>query len=287
MTRVLAALLCGLAIAASFGGAGAARPARVVSMNLCTDQLAMMLAAPGQLVSVSHLARDARASNLSARADAYEVNSGAAEQVYLMAPDLVLTGEFTNRAGIQMLRRLGIRIKVVGAARSLEEVSDRIREVGALLGRDHAAEAMVREYEAALASLDRRARDLTRDRAAYYYPNNYTSGSDTLGDEVLDRAGMDNVAADLGLSGATTLPLEVVVMQNPFLVRSAHISGGRTGRSYATLGHPALRVLEAGGRSAEIAERWQVCGTPFVTRAIERLIAAREGSGAAGGGERE
>ena len=33
-------------------------PARVVSMNLCTDQLAMMLAAPGQLVSVSHLATE-------------------------------------------------------------------------------------------------------------------------------------------------------------------------------------------------------------------------------------
>ena len=32
-------------------------PARVASLNLCTDQLAMLIAAPGQLVSISWLAR--------------------------------------------------------------------------------------------------------------------------------------------------------------------------------------------------------------------------------------
>jgi iron complex transport system substrate-binding protein len=39
-------------------------PRRVVSMNLCTDQLAMLVAAPGQLLSVSRIARDPRVSAL-------------------------------------------------------------------------------------------------------------------------------------------------------------------------------------------------------------------------------
>ena len=39
-------------------------PARVVSINLCTDQLAMLLAAPGQLLSVSHLAREPQSSSM-------------------------------------------------------------------------------------------------------------------------------------------------------------------------------------------------------------------------------
>mgnify|MGYP006999250795 CR=1 FL=1 len=43
-------------------------PARVVSMNLCTDQLAMALAAPGQLISVSYIARDPRASAMAEEA---------------------------------------------------------------------------------------------------------------------------------------------------------------------------------------------------------------------------
>ncbi|MEO0811096.1 MAG: hypothetical protein AAFW82_10790, partial [Pseudomonadota bacterium] len=45
-----------------------AAPRRVVSMNLCTDQLAMLLAAPGQLYSVSYLAGRTDASVLADRA---------------------------------------------------------------------------------------------------------------------------------------------------------------------------------------------------------------------------
>jgi iron complex transport system substrate-binding protein len=44
------ALIAACGLLALFAAPAAAAPARVVSMNLCTDQLAMLLAAPGQLV---------------------------------------------------------------------------------------------------------------------------------------------------------------------------------------------------------------------------------------------
>ena len=47
-------------------------PRRVVSINLCTDQLAMMLAAPGQLVSVSQLAGDPHSSAMAEAGEASE-----------------------------------------------------------------------------------------------------------------------------------------------------------------------------------------------------------------------
>ncbi|MEL6267927.1 MAG: ABC transporter substrate-binding protein, partial [Pseudomonadota bacterium] len=52
--------------------AAAQPPARVVSMNLCTDQLAMLIASPGQLVSVSYLARDPASSAMAAEAQGYD-----------------------------------------------------------------------------------------------------------------------------------------------------------------------------------------------------------------------
>ena len=61
-------------------------------MNLCTDQLAMLLADPGQLVSVSHMALDPLSSAMVEEAEAFTINRGGAEQVYLMRPDLVLAG---------------------------------------------------------------------------------------------------------------------------------------------------------------------------------------------------
>ena len=46
-------------------------PLRVVSMNLCTDQLAMMLADEGQLISVSDIAIDPNMSPMAEAARAY------------------------------------------------------------------------------------------------------------------------------------------------------------------------------------------------------------------------
>lgn len=73
-------------------------PARVVSMNVCTDQLAMLVARPGQLHSVSWLAADPAMSVLANEAEGLRLNRGLAEEIFLMKPDLVIAGTFSTRA---------------------------------------------------------------------------------------------------------------------------------------------------------------------------------------------
>lgn len=271
MRRRLAALALILAAPAAL----AAPPERVVSVNLCTDQIALLLAAPGQLVSVSHWASAPAASNLPEAAAALPANHGTAEEVFLLAPDLVLAGEFTNPATLAMLERLGLRTETLPIARRLEDIPRTIRRVGALLGREAAAERLVDGFEAALAAEAARAEGLPPDAAAYHYANGWTSGDGTLADAVLAAAGLENAATALGVAGSAHLPLEVLVMARPFLVRTAPIGGEAPGRAYETGRHPALARLAESGRAARIADRWQVCGTPFVTEAVRALVDAR------------
>ncbi len=270
--------LFGLALFAVAGvlvARAAEPPARVVSMNLCTDQLALLLAAPGQLVSVSDWSARERASMMTAEARQFPLNRGSAEQVFAFAPDMVLAGRFTNRASVEMLRRLGVRVEILPAAQSLSEVRDLIAKVGALLGREAEAAALLEDFDASLAAARAEAEPLPAMSSAYYYPNNYTTGAGTLADDIMRAAGLDNAAADLGLRGAVKIPLEVLVMQRPFLIETRYISGGQHGRSYETLTHPALRALRAERQGAVVEERWQICGTPFVLQAIDALIDAR------------
>ena len=265
-----------LLAAAGIGGARAAEPpGRVVSMNLCTDQLALLVAAPGQLVSVSDWSARERASMMTEEARSLPLNGGLAEQVFAFAPDLVLAGRFTNRASVEMLRRLGVRVEVLSAARSLDEVRELIAKVGALLGRDAEAAVLLDDFDASLAAARTEADPLPPLSSAYYYPNNYTTGAGTLADDIMRAAGLDNAAAKLGLRGSVKIPLEVLVMQRPFLIETRYISGGEHGRSYETLTHPALRALRAERQGAVVEERWQICGTPFVLQAIDALMEAR------------
>jgi hypothetical protein len=81
----------------------------VASLNVCTDQLAMALAAPGQLKTVSALARDPMLSAMPDEAKAYPVNRGLAEEVFTLKPDLIVTGTFSLHNTTGLLKRLGFR----------------------------------------------------------------------------------------------------------------------------------------------------------------------------------
>jgi len=143
-------------------------------MNLCTDQLAMMLAAPGQLVSVSDVASDPQVSAMVDEARAYPQNFGRAEEIYLMKPDLVLVGEYSRTQAAEMLERLGVEVLRLPFARSMEDVSKGMLILGRALGREAEAEAMVADFETRLAR--QRAEVRSNPRAALYSANGYTTG---------------------------------------------------------------------------------------------------------------
>ncbi len=247
-----------------------AMPARVVSMNLCSDQLAMLLAAPGQLVSVSFLAADPMSSAMAAEARGYRLNHGQAEEVFLMRPDLVLAGRYTARAAVDLLRRLGVKVVTVDAPATLDAVPDTMRAVGAALGRSPQAEGMATDFTARLAAL--RAHPVPPRRAALYGPGGFTSGSGTMADDILRAAGLTNVAAAAGLSGYAVLPLEKLVMAAPQeVIVSATYPG--TSRPEEVLQHPALKALAARiGPPRQTGPGWD-CGTPKLLDAIAGLEA--------------
>lgn len=235
-------------------------------MNLCTDQLAMMLAAPGQLVSVSSIARDPLSSSMAEEAEAYPFNFGGAEEIYLLDPDLVLAGVWSDPTTVAMLRNLGIEVAQLAVADTLADIPDRVREVGALLGREAEAEALVTGFEADLARLHG---GTNGPRAAFYYPNGYTLGTGTLSHEILTHAGFIHIAEELGRDASGRVALELLVLAAPDLVLSSLPYPGAS-RSEEILRHPALGSLLDTAGGAATGPDW-VCGTPHVLNALGEL----------------
>ena len=244
-------------------------PQRVVSINLCTDQLALALAEPGQLVSVSRLAHDPASSAMVEAALAYPTNGSGAEEVYLLAPDLVLAGTFTAPATVNLLRGLGIRVELFEPANALSDIPGHIARMGAVLGREEAAARMIAGYEAALAELAD-APDTARPRAALTYVNNYSSGDHTLAGDILRVAGFDNVAAEAGLETVGTISLEELVLLAPDVIIQGRNYPGAA-RAEDNLDHPALRALRGTVLAGELTDRDWICGTPQVLRAIAAM----------------
>lgn len=247
-------------------------PRRVVSMNLCTDQLAMLLAAPGQLLSVSSLASDPRSSAMVEAAKAYPPNQGLAEEIYLMQPDLVLAGSFTSRATVAMLQRLGVRVELFDPTYGLDQIPGQIRRMGAVLGREDAAQAMIDGYEANLAAFqDEVARS---PRAAIYAANGYTEGDRSLSGQILIAAGFANVAQEAGYDDGGFMPLEQLVMLAPEAVITSRPYPGNS-RAEEVMLHPALLATQDDLAHGTFSDRDWVCGTPFVLRAVAEMAELR------------
>ncbi|WP_353345185.1 ABC transporter substrate-binding protein [Aquicoccus sp. SU-CL01552] len=262
ITLLAALVLTGAAAVAE------AAPKRVVSVNLCTDQLALMLAAPGQIVSLSRLSHDPDSSSMAKAARAFPTNGSGAEEVYLLKPDLVLAGTFTAATTVQMLRDLGIRVELFAPARSLEDVPARLAQMGAALGREAEAEAMIATFRADLARLT--TPPGRRPRAALYYVNSYTVGDRTLAGDILRVAGFDNIAAEAGLERGGTLALEQLVMLAPEVIVSGRDYPGQA-RAEEVLSHPALRALPGTRVAGTLTDRDWICGTPLVLTAVEKM----------------
>ncbi len=67
------------AIASHASAAEADAPRRVVSFNLCADQLLLALADPGQIVALSRFSRDPGMSAAARKARSFPVASGGIE----------------------------------------------------------------------------------------------------------------------------------------------------------------------------------------------------------------
>src|SRR5688572_31875691 len=78
-----------MAVSASLLAASAAL--KVASLNLCTDELLLLLAAPDQIVSVTHLAQQPAETPLWRLARRYRSNDGSLLSVAGLKPDLIVT----------------------------------------------------------------------------------------------------------------------------------------------------------------------------------------------------
>lgn len=226
----------------------------------------MLLAAPGQLVSVSRLASDPRASAMAAEAQGFHANGGSAEEVVFLRPDLVLAGRWTTRATVQMLQRLGYRVEIFDPVTSLDGARNNILRMGRVLGQTDKARAVIDEFDQRRAALT--VRSGKRPRTVFYLPYGATAGADTLAGDLITAAGMDNLAQD-----GAHLSMEALVLADPDLILVGRpYAGHARAQDYAR--HPALR---GSGALREIPDGadW-TCETPHLMDALRALRGLRD-----------
>ncbi|KMO35659.1 ABC transporter substrate-binding protein [Methylobacterium aquaticum] len=268
--RAFLALTVVLAAMPAAGGP-AEGPVRVVSMNLCADELVLRLADRAQVLAVTYLARDPRGSTVAAEAAGLPVTRGLTEEVVALRPDLVIAGAFTTRATVGMLKRVGSPVLELGVPADLDGVRAQIRQVATALGHPERGGAMVAELDARLASIVPAARPL---RALVMRPNAFTVAPGGLGDALLRTAGLVNVAAEIGRDRFGQVPLEAAILADADLIVVDEGAPGMPSLADTLLHHPVFRALARARKTVSIPNRFWTCPGPQLAEVVARLAAA-------------
>jgi len=183
---------------------------RVVSLNLCTDQLLVLLA-PEKIAALTTLARDPGLSFVAAEAKAYPVIRPSAEAVLRLNPDLVLAAPYGAQTTLTLLAQQGVRVMQVDLPTDFPGIRAQIRTLAGTLDATGRGEALIEAMDAMLSALPRPERRLT---ALAWQARGYVSGPGTLVDAIMAAAGLVNGATTrrAGVEALARRPPDLLVV---------------------------------------------------------------------------
>ncbi|WP_229175630.1 ABC transporter substrate-binding protein [Bradyrhizobium ivorense] len=252
--------------------AASAAGLRIVSMNVCSDQLVLSLADSDQILGLSRFARDAWQSWAADKAQRYPTLSGGAEDVLVLKPDIVVVSLFDKRATRDLLKANGMHLVEFTVPRTLDEVREQIRAMGDVLQHPDRAQAEIARLDAAIA----RARAAASDRHYRVLPlerRGFVAGDDSLINSLLREVGLSNAASELGFHAGGFASLEAIVKLRPDFILVAEAGDRAEDDGRAFLLHPALARFYPPDKRIVLPGRLTVCGGVMLADALDRLTA--------------
>ena len=232
---------------------------RVASLNMCSDEYLLLLARPGEVASVTRLAKDPHESVLAPLASRVPANRGRIEDVVAVNPTVVLTmGGGGGRSSRAIARAMGMRVVDLTQPSTLDDVAKNLRQVAALLGDSGRASPWI-ERVARLRAAPSAARD-----TIWLGGGGLSLMPGSLSAQWLALAGLKQRR----LAGGRAT-LEALAIRPPAVLVTSSYRAGQMSQGQRWLAHPLLARL-ASRRIATDGRRW-TCAGPLLIDEIERL----------------
>ena len=137
------------------------------------------------------------------------------ETVVDLDPDLVIAPAIIAQEDVQALRDSGLTVYRENAATSIQDVKNRTTTTGQLLGACDAADETVAWMDERLSVIEDSTEGEETPSVFYWLGGGYTAGSGTFQGDLLQLAGADNAAANMGISGWAAAEPEAIVAEDP------------------------------------------------------------------------
>ncbi len=263
--------LCAASLLSAVAAQAQGRPQRIVSLNLCMDQMLLALADREQIASLSPLIRDPSISFMPEKAEGVPLNDGRAETILFSGADLVLTGTYTQQNQTALLQSQGLNVLAFGPWTSLAEGREQIRAVARAVGPPDRGEALVQKIDAAL----ERTKGIVKNKRSVliYDRGGWVLPATSPTSELLVHMGLMPHHEALGLPHGGMARLETIVMTPPDFLLVDEAAGRMVDNGTVLFVHPALVRAVPPDHRIVLPGRLSICDGPSTPTAIEALAA--------------
>ena len=240
--------------------------ARVITTNVCIDSLVVALIGTKNLVAVSVLADDNRYSHISDEVKDLQKITFNAEVIYALNPSLVLASNFSSAKTKFALKKLGVNLRLIKFARSVEDIEKNIFILGKLLN----AESRAQELTSLLKSPRVAVKNIKQLIALQYSTNRFVHGRNSLIASIIGRSGFKSYSEFLGYNEGRYISAEALIKSAPAVLI---LDGDKSfsNKSGSPLYHPALLKGKSRTKALFIETKHWSCGTPEVVNLITSL----------------
>ena len=280
--------LCGFAMWGGLAGGGHScaaqelavrKPLRIVSINLCTDELLFQLVEPERVAAVTKFSADSEVSTVASRIQGIKRVQGGIEAVQACGPDLLLGGRFNNKETLRFFERSGIPVLIFDIPKNFEDIYADIRKLSAAVGEPEKGNAIIRSMQVELKALKigdshfLPKNDCPRKTRAFFFQSGgYVPGAGTFENAIMEAAGLENLAATLGIRDYGSLSLEKLIEMKPDVLIYASDQKKRPTVRGEVLEHPAIRKALPRVKTVTLPSAILNCGSPASVEAVRILV---------------
>lgn len=227
-----------------------AMPQRIASGTVGTDEtlLVLLKGEEQRLVALSTLADNPKYSFIQEIPKSVKARVGDnIESLLFVKPDLVVLASYSSADIIEQLKAAKVNVKVQKAFGGISDIETNIKELGALIGKEKEADILVDSMEKLIAdALAKQPKCKKRPTVIQYASNYIVPGTDTIIDDIAERAGFHNVLRDINFKGWSPISAEVLVQLKPdFIIASAADASSKEALQKMLLQAAAWQKLDA------------------------------------------
>lgn len=256
------------------------KPQAIVSLSLSADEMLLSLVEKERIKALTYLSTDLAISNVwqEARAIKEQIYANT-EKVISLNPDLVITSSFTPPEMIKTLHQAGIRVYVFPLSNSLQEVKENILGLAEAVGETERGLQLVAQMEEKEKEISERMakQGRKRIRILYYGFSGDTCGEGTQFNELVQKAGLVNIAAEKGIKGRANIDKEQLIQLNPEVIFVPNwlvkVRRGSVNYDQYLLEDTSLVPVEAVRKKNvyPLQDRHFTCSSQYIVYAIEDL----------------